>query len=424
MAWLFCGMLLLCPLFRAQVGAMYFEIPLATCTMMAVVAYVRGDFRQALIWGTLCVLVKTTGLVVIGALAVATLCQQGSLIRRCGRSLTLASCGFAAAFWPLLASDSDQMVMKVEPSSSFWQHLREYHYRFLSIPDLTAAVGLVVLIGFSRPREIWRSLADQPALRQNMPLGVPPQESFPAEADPSVRVNESPSFQISSRVTGVSFLLVVMFALFIGVLPYYAHRGVLGLPRYLVFLLPFVFFALTHWLVVRMSLRRAAMALAAVSILFVGNREGLWYPTDERDEISTLERGENYRWLVEVQRESTQAAADLPDDVVIYYGFAEHFFMANPWMGYTNRTHPGGRQLYVGGRRTVSLKSEDHPERFFVIYSNPGVLGFEAHILLANASKDPSRKVRIHRRCQRGPYRIDVVEVTKIVKPKPESDTL
>ena len=165
------------------------------------------------------------------------------------------------------------------------------------------------------------------------------------------------------------------------------------------------------------------IVLTVVAILFVGNREGLWYPKDPGDEISVLERGENYRWLVVVQREAAQAAANLPDDVVVYYGFAEHFFLKYPWQGYADRTHPGGRCLALREEKPESLNLKDFPKRFFVVYTNPRLFGYEAHKLLRNATKDPSRQVQLFRRCQRGPYRIDIVEVTTIAKSELEQVT-
>ena len=386
MAWVFCATLLLCPLFRVQVGSLYFEIPLAACTVAAVVSFANGQLPRAVVWSSLAILVKQAGLVVAGALAVAAFCQSGSLTKRIGRGASFAVTGLVAALWPLVATPVLAGVKDQSPPSSWWQFLNENVFYYLTaIPDITAAYILVALIGCFRFRELWNSLANLPA----------------------------PS-NTTSAALGVSFFLVVFYGLFFFVTPYVARIWVISLPRYFVFILPFIFFALTHWLVLLISPRRAAVVLCLVAVLFVANREGFWYPKDKRDEISILERGESYRWVVAVQREAAGTAANLPDDVMIYYGWEDHFFQKYPWLGYASRTHPGGRALCFSNEVPPSTTLKEFPERFFVIYSNPHLFGYQAHQVLRSASKDPTRRVRLFRRCQRGPFHIDVVEVTTV----------
>lgn len=417
MAWLFCGTLLLCPLFRVQVGALYFEIPLTACTVAAVVSFSDGKLGRAVVWSTLGVLVKQAGLVTAGALTVAAFCQPGSLTSRLRRSGSFAACGLAAAFWPLMSTSILSGVADKSPRGSWWQYFSTMHVGYLmAIPDIAIAFGLVALIGLLRWREIWNALTKTTAanpVSDSKSLSV---GSVNPEFRDTTVASKNPPERMPPHALGVSFLLVVMFALFFFVTPYIARLFVLGLPRYLVFILPFIFFALTHWLVLWSSLRIARMAMVCVAMLFFGNREGLWYPKDGRDEISVLERGENYRLMVEVQREAAHTAANLPDDVVLYYGFEDHFFQKYPWLGYADRTHPGGHSLGLASERPKSSQMQDLPERFFVIYSNPYLFGREANTILRNASKDPTRQVRLYRRCKRGPYKVDILEVTTVAQ--------
>jgi hypothetical protein len=286
----------------------------------------------------------------------------------------------------LVATPVLDAVKDKSPASSWWQFLIENVFGDLSaILDITAADVLVSLIGCVRLRELWNSLAVQPTS-----LGAP------------------------NAALGVSFLLVVLYGLFFFVTPYVAQIWVISLARYVVFILLFVFWALTHWLVRLLSPRRAALVLGIVAILFVGNREGLWYPKDIKDEISILERGKSYRWVVAVQQEAAETAANLPVDVMVYYGFEDHFFQKYSWLGYAHRTHPGGQAFCFSQEVPKPVKLENFPERFFVIDANPYLFGFLANQLLVIATKDPTRHVRLFRRCQRGPYRLDVIEVTTV----------
>lgn len=420
-AGLFITTLLLCPLFRVQVGALYFEIPLAACTVAAVVTFSQGQVGRSVFWSTLGVLVKQAGLVVAGALALAAMCQPGSLAKRFQRGFCFAASGLIAAFWPLISTPVLSGVKESDPPGSWWQFFSEKHLGYLTaIPDITATFCLVALIGLFRLKDVWRSLSSDAVVPFGAMSVSPTDVPINTASDQPVASHSGSMGEAPNHALGVSFLLVVMFALFFYVMPYLARLIVLGLPRYFVFILPFIFLALTHWLARLISPRRTAIVLASVAVLFVVNRDGRWYPKDERDEISVLERSESYRWIVAAQREAAETAARLPDDAVIYYGFEDHFFQKYSWLGYAHRTHPGGRALFLPDERPKSTKMEDMPERFFVIYANPNLFGYEAHLLLRRASKDSSRKVRLFRRCQRGPFRIDIYEVVTVT-PSPQS---
>jgi hypothetical protein len=213
---------------------------------------------------------------------------------------------------------------------------------------------------------------------------------------------------------GVSYLLVGMFGLFFFVTPYFGRLQVFCLPRYFVGILPFVLFGLAYWLTDYLAPRRAALALCVVSMLFVGNRNGTWYAHENGNDLSQHERSEGYRWLLEAQREASQSASELPDDAVIYYGLGEHFHHLYPWLGYVTRPHPGGRWIWNPQYRPKSAKPIDLPEHYFVVLSSSVVGGHELAAMLRAAVADPTRKVKIYRRCQHGPFAALVYEVTTV----------
>lgn len=412
LAWMLCGTLLLCPLFRVQIGAMYLEIPLAACVVSAVAAYADGKLGRALIWSTLAVMIKQTGLIVAGTLAVAVLVRPGSPAKRIGMALCFAGLGLAVAVGPMLWTPVLAGAAASSPPASWWEFMRGNHIPYLvSIPDVTVGCFLFVLIGLIRLREVWRSLANG-----TVPDNVATAAQLPGE-NVSIASNGSIAGESTSQrlpppsAVGAAFLLTVMFGLFFFVAPYHARLDFFCLPRYFVAILPCVFFGATYWIATLTSPRLAAIVLVAVAMLFLGNRNGVWYPADYSNNVAVQERSESYRWIVAAQQEAVRTASNLPDDAVIYYGLPEHYFLKYPWMGYAVRKHPGGRCVFLPEECPKSPKKEDLPERFFVILDAPFLGDHELQSILHHASKDPTRQVRLHRKVQHGPFSVSLLEV-------------
>lgn len=418
LAWMLCGDLLLCPLFRVQVGAMYFEIPLAACTVSAVAAYADGKLGRALIWSTLAVMVKQTGLTVAGALAVAALVRRGSATKRLGLALSFAGLGLAVALGPMVCTPLLGAARDPSPPGSWWEFMRGNHVPYLAcIPDFTVGCFLFVTVGLIRFRETWQSLAGESssdALESVVPCA---DETLPLGTDGSNVSENNPRRSPPSNAVGVAFLLTVMFGLFFFVAPYFAHLDFFCLPRYLVPILPCVFLGGAYWIARLTSSRLAAIVLAVAAMLFVGNRNGAWYPADDSNNVAVHERSENYRGIVAAQQELVRVASNLPDDAVIYYGLPEHYFLKYPWMGYATRRHPGGRCVFLPQERPKSAKSEDQPEHFYVILDAPFLGDESLRAILRNAIKDPSRQVLQRRKIKRGPFDVSLIEV----KPKSPS---
>ncbi|MFM9962548.1 MAG: ArnT family glycosyltransferase [Planctomycetaceae bacterium] len=405
LAWLLCGTLLLCPVFRVQVGAMYLEIPLAACVVSAIASYADGKLGRALIWSTLAVMIKQTGLIVAGTLAVAVLVRPGSLAKRIGMALSFAGLGLVVAIGPMLFTPVLAGAAAATPPSSWWEFMRANHIPYLvSIPDVTIGCLLFVAIGVIRLREVWRSLTNETASD-----GQTPPDQLSGESN-SLR-------SLPSSAVGAAFLVTVMFGLFFFVAPYFARLDFFCLPRYLVAILPCVFFGGAYWITTLNSPRLTAIGLVAVAMLFIGNRNGVWYPADHSNNLAVQERSESYHWIVAAQQEAIRTASNLPDNAVIYYGLPEHYFLKYPWMGYAVRKHPGGRCVFLPEECPKSPQKADLPEHFFVILDAPFLGDHELQSILHYATKDPTRQVRLLRKVQHGPYSVSLLEV----QPKPPS---
>ena len=73
------GALLLFPLFQVQAGYLYSEMPLAACSIWAVLSGVQRRWRAAVAWSALACFVKEPGIVVPVALAAAAAIERAPL---------------------------------------------------------------------------------------------------------------------------------------------------------------------------------------------------------------------------------------------------------------------------------------------------------------------------------------------------------
>ena len=420
-AWLVCAALLACPLFSVQAGAMYFEMPLAACAVSSLVAYANGQVRRAIVWSVLAVLVKQAGIVVPAALMAAFLLRSESWPKRLALVGATSIPAFAAAVVPLLGTALLDSVSKPPQFGNWWAFMSHHHMPYLkSIPDISLACATYVICGAVLGGVAWKSLrAASPAVPSHMDTSALAADSA-LNASERCRSTESVAgWDRSSLLFSVGLLQILAFAGFFFVVPYLSHLEFFCLPRYFVFLLPMLFFGLAH-LSVTVSRRLASAGLVLVIVWFVLNRDGAWYPPMQPNNGAIAERSGSCRWLAENQRIVVSAAARLPVDSLLLYGLPEHYFLSHPWMGYADRMHPGGRCVTLAGERPVSLKVADLPDRFYVILDASFLGGRDLRAILREAGDDPCRRVRVIAESGQPPFRVQLVEVSRI----PETQAL
>lgn len=387
-AWMMCAAVLLCPLFHVQVGSIYLEIPMAACTVSAIAAFTNGQMGRALLWGALACSVKQPGIIVMGTLAVGALLQSGSLFPRVRRSALFAILGMLIVSIPLL--ESPLMGDLKGYSGTKWNGFGDWLQRrplfhLQTIPDVFVVCVLFLLGGLIGVRDILRSLRASP---------------------------EEPTAQRVPSIVGLSWVSLLMFYVLYFVVPFVTQLYILALPRYVVSIWPSVMLAATYGVVRGTSPRVARAALGLLLLFFVANRNGDFYSVHRPNDISIHERSGAYRQLVDLQRSALHTVSRFPDDTTIYYGLLEHFQMQNSWMGYAERTHPGGRCVALAQERPKSTNREDLPDRFFVLLDRRGFWGEQfLRTLLKEADADPTRRVKLYRRFQQGQFVVEIYEV-------------
>ncbi|MBC7816884.1 MAG: hypothetical protein IAG10_08365 [Planctomycetaceae bacterium] len=402
-AWMLCAVVLFCPLFHVQAGAIYLEIPMALCTVSAVAAYSNGQLGRALFWGALATWIKQPGIIVLGALSAAALLRSGPLFQRFRQAATFAILGLLIVSLPLL--ESPLMGNLSGYSGTKWNGLWDWFQRrplfyLKTIPDVFGVCVVFALGGLFRFRDILISLKGLSDL-DLIPVGD--QRSPQCETTSAIR---------TPCAVGVSWVLLLMFFLLYFVVPFVTQLYILALPRYAVSIFPCVLLGMVYGLSTWTSARVTKVALGVLMLFFLVNRNGDFYPAYRGNDLSVHERSGAYRQLVDQQRAAMRTVSRLPDDATIYYGLLEYFMMQHPWMGYAERQHPGGRCVAMTQEQPKSTTREDLPSNFFVVLDRRGFWGERfLKSLLQDADADPTRQVLHYRRFQQGQFVVDIYEV-------------
>jgi len=372
------------PLFHAQAGMMYLEIPLLACTLSSLTAWSSERRIAAFAWAVLAVLVKETGILVAGTLCIASLLAARPWFERIRWALAAALVPGAVVAASVLVVRSSGGVDYHPPP--YWIYLRYYAAdRLLQVPDLCFFFVLSLVVGGLRWRTVRRGLTD--ARATSTASGMAPRQV---------------------RRLAISHLMLLVFLAFHLAAPFVFENYLL--PRYLVQILPLMFVALLDALRQATSKRTACVVTIACCGLFLANRWGLFYPRGANNDFSVAERSEAYRDLLAVQRAGVRALAATSPEVPVFYGLPEHYYTHYPELGYVSAVPPNGHCVefeapYHRGRL------EDFPEHFFMLYDYAFLGGRQIQAIVQQAANDPRREVRVAEEFVQGDYQVVLFEV-------------
>jgi len=377
--------LFLFPLFQVQAGYLYTEMPLAACTVWAVLEATRRRWGRAVAWSALACFVKEPGVVVAVALALAAALQRDVPRARWGRVAILAA---APALFVALQVG---FALPVESATGFEPspygvYLADVFRKLAMVPDLAALLAVAALAAGVHGRDTWHALR-----------------------------GERSQDDSAARARALCVLILAAFAGFYALVPLTGVE-VYVLPRYYVQIAPLVLLLVTS-LALRLGGSRAvALLLALLAILFAVNRSGRLYPEVPGNEFSLAERSVEYRDLLAVQRQLLDAAFELPGDLPVFYGLPEHFLLSYPRMGYAPGPLPQGRCIWLEPH-WLRARLDDFPDRFAILYNFVGYGGKAFQSLLRQARADPSRRVEATV-FSSGRYRTLLFQVTRVKPPR------
>ena len=167
-----CLSVLLYPVFSAQVGFLYMEVPLFLCAVAALHAFADKRFRGAVLWSALAYATKEAGIIVPATLAVATLIENRPLpvrLKRVGL-LALFPVLWTVTIWSLArwsrgGSTGPTLVSTFSNAfGGFWHYLDRFLF---NVPDLLILIFVFLAAAVFFGRELVRALVDE---RPDAPL--------------------------------------------------------------------------------------------------------------------------------------------------------------------------------------------------------------------------------------------------------------
>lgn len=318
----------------------------------AAVAWVEGKISRAAFWALLAALVKPPGMVVAGALAGCALLAAGPWTGRLRHAAILLA---GPSVFALVYTRKVPEYM-----AGFGSLSAQLDYAS-AIPDVMAI--LIAFCVLTLARRPWRSAVE-----------IPRSE----EVGPAETRSEGPD-AAGARAALASAAMLVSFAAFYLAL-ILLGKAVNVLPRYFLLVLPFALFGVIA-MAARRSPRSAAVLLALLTLFFVANRRGHFYPRPADHRFAIAERSMAYRDLMELQDLGLRELVELGTTEPVFYGLYDHYRLSYPAMGLGFEKPANGHCIFFEWPYREG-RLETFPPRFHLLFDAPW-LGGEVMIGLA-----------------------------------------
>ena len=415
---LLCLSVLLHPVFSAQVGFLYMEVPLFLCAVAALHAFANQRFRAAVVWSALAYATKEAGIIVPATLAAATLLENRTLPAR------LRRVGLLLAFpvlWTVTISSLARLSGGGTPGPTlvstfsnafggFWHYVDRFLF---NVPDLLILILVFLATGvFFLSTDPVRVPGEEPPEENREYRGV--SEEVPHNRDRTPKMYERE--RQARRVLGYSGLMIVFFLLLFFVVLPIGFSFTIILPRYYVVILPFLLMW-TGYAAQRLGASRldspAAVCFAILCGLFALNGHGVLYPMDidtegPGNDPPLTERSNAYRRLQAIQVEAVRFLETLPEGTPVYYGHYEHYLFSYPELGYANAPLSNGHDFFVESLAEL-VRGESFPPCVYALFNYPWLGGEKIRGLIRIAAESPNLSSEVVREFREGRYVIVLV---------------
>jgi hypothetical protein len=380
-----CALVAFNPIVLAQSGCVYLEIPLLATTMAALVSWSKRNWMAAAFWTLVTFYIKETGLILAGALGAAALIEAGSWRRRIGRAVAVLAPSVGAFFLNGAIAHPPGTTPYVPPP--YLEYLRfNIVQRLAPVPDLCVAVILFLLVTAVRSRSLWRGLRG-----------------------PEAGSTDTNDRRIMCAPVALSHLMVLSFMGF-----FLAARfagEVYLLPRYFVQIFPCLMLTLVD-AARKIAPHRVVLAGTIVcSLLFLANREGMFYARVDTNDGSAAERSLEYRDLLEVQRQALRELETAAPQAPVFYGFPEHFLVSYPEMGFVSRRPANGHCILIEPPFNRA-RLADFPGLFYIVLDYPALGGQRLFAIFDEARRNRQWNVRPAGDFREGHYRVLLLEIS------------
>lgn len=387
MAYLILLPLLLHPVFRVQLGALYIDLPAAMALIVAIYHASRRAPGRAALWLTVACAVKPTALFAGGVLALLYLApgshhplQAGAgkreLLARLGKTVALLTPALSLTYLAVAVGPWGKEVAPFSPAMLYLNSIERY---LLNAPDLLA--GLLIGLGWSG-WQLYRLL---------------------------LRGELRGTSEDGARLAVAALILcyVLFFYVFAPLLVGYYQV----LIRYAVLVLPFLLLALFHLLARWLSLPWRIGVLALLLALELANQHGRLYPPFVPrwgNDYSIAERSFESRALAALQRAGTAEIEGLGQHHPVIHAFPDQLLMSHPLMGYAGQYPPLAISIVEFVRRSdANAMLDSRCVFFYLLYPWGGTA--EMNAILQRLQRGGRHEIQLYRTLRNGPFRAQIV---------------
>ncbi|PKN18328.1 MAG: hypothetical protein CVU71_12545 [Deltaproteobacteria bacterium HGW-Deltaproteobacteria-6] len=377
------------PLMLAQIGRMYIEIPLLFFSLFAFYNY-----RNDRIWLTsLCLLAacltKGSGIIAVGVVCILALFSKNkSLKNNILDFFVILIPSFAVLF---ALSSIGRLQLAFSNQSTFTDLLNEIIYRNLhtqqiyisSMPELNFIIaGSVVISIFVLLKNIIRYVKSQ---------------------------------ENDSNIIIYNCLFIIAFSIFHFVV--YAYIQISDsasfISRYFFYVIPSMFLVIYYSIDEILKVAKIRIfVLLLIIIIFLINRNGMFYPEIPHSSIAIAERSEEYVDGYRVQKEYIRVIEnEVPENIPVYVDLPDYFLTHYPVSQYVGKPLANVYLL----RHVVKLNGSKfiYPDHFVLVYNYPWLGGRHIKYLLQDVSGNKEFLSKELGYFKRGCFSARVVEVKR-----------
>lgn len=374
------------PPFLVQTRYMYMELAGAASLLFAYSSWVQGFYKKACVGAILACSIKSFGLALVAALAILIMFDRGRSLRF--RVILVSIMVFPGlVFEALRWLNGNNMGSKMVNGFDHY-FIHQFYARLIQTPDLLILMSLVLLGGVRygfRNTSCWNTSL----------------------------LNTKQAFDDSMVAERMLFGGVLILGSFLGFIVTVPLSGALFYPltRYYIWIWPLVIPVLILLLFVLSSeknqssikalpssSRKTASFLVFLSIFFIANSSGKFYPGYQGgiSSFSVVERSTEYEAFNKMQRYlliSASAKANAP----VYLNIPDYYFTSSVLMGYLDKINVNFKNIVTSFDDSGDLAQ--YPDTFNLVYSNRGHGGFYMRKLVEEARRRPNYSVDLIDSC-------------------------
>ena len=387
-AFLLAVVTLVYPLMLAQLGGMYIEVPLLFFSLLAFYHYRSQRIWSASLLLVAACMIKESGVIAVGALALTALCCQSKTIRKRFEEAFILALP-AIAFVLIKMSIFNYSLLSSNPHKLgnilnilIYGNLSVYQNYIVYIPELIIIVAMGAVIAISL---LSLNVYQYKKTRQKQ----------------------------SDVVIYNSFFIIIFLLFHFVVYAYMQTTDSHFLTRYFFYAIPSMFFVIYYTIdkMIEKSKVKAGLLLIIIGVCLI-NRNGILYPPIPYSSIAMAERSEEYIDGYKVQKEYIGLIEKrVSKDVPIYVSLPDYFLTHYSVSQYVSKPLPN--VYYIGHVLKTAGSKFKYPDHFVLVYNYPWLGGAIIKEMVQDISRGKEFSVEVLGQFQKGYFSAYVFEIRK-----------